>query len=239
MKINTLSQNNPAFGVRMSYKKATVGDAKNQAKKMPQKLIACQKIHLLIANNIQKNYNERPLSNLLNSIKHSITAGFSQYFKNALQESQKTIEQAFYETCDKLFDVQLTDKKKNRYQLNKLQRKYIITSCIEFNKPNTSHYSAKNIALIHLHVQNNLNIKCSLDTIKNHTYAVFRIPKIYNKFMNNANCPKKLKNFYEYIKKKNMTTTYNMVYNDFDIFKYSIEKYNEAFPYKALKFEEE
>lgn len=239
MKINTLSQNNPAFGVRMSYKKATVGDTKNQAKKMPQKLIACQKIHLLIANSIQKSYDERPLSNLLNSIKHSITAGFSQNLKNALQESQKTIEQAFYETCDKLFDVQLTDKKKNRYQLNKLQRKYIITSCIEFNKPNTSHYSAKNIDLIHLHVQNNLNIKCSLDTIKNHTYAVFRIPKIYNKFMNNANCPKKLKNFYEYIKKKNMTTTYNMVYNDFDIFKYSIEKYNEAFPYKALKFEEE
>lgn len=239
MKINTLSQNNPAFGVRIPIKKATVGDAKNQAKKMPQKLIACQKIHMLIANSIQKNYNERPLSNLLNSIKYNITAGFSQYFKNALQESQKTIEQAFYETCDKLFDVQLTDKKKNRYQLNKLQRKYIITSCIEFNKPNTSHYSAKNIDLIHLHVQNNLNIKCSLDTIKNHTYAVFRIPKIYNKFMNNANCPKKLKNFYEYIKKKNMTTTYNMVYNDFDIFKYSIEKYNEAFPYKALKFEEE
>ena len=239
MKINTLSQNNPAFGVRMSYKKATVGDVKNQAKKMPQKLIACQKIHLLIANNIQKSYNERPLSNLLNSIKHSITAGLSQHFKNALQESHKTIEQAFYETCDKLFDVQLTDKKKDRYQLTKLQRKYIITSCIEFNKPNTSHYSAKNIDLIHFHVQNNLNIKCSLDTIKNYTYAVFRIPKIYNKFMSNANCPKKLKNFHEYIKKQNMTTTYNIVYNDFDIFKYSIEKYNEAFPYKALKFEEE
>ena len=236
MKINTLSQNNPAFGVKMAFYRATVGDAKNQAKKMPQKLIACHKIHLLIANNIQKSYDERPLSNLLNSIKYSIVAGLSQHFKNALQESHKTIEQAFCETCDKLFDVQL---QKYRYRLTKLQRKYIITSCIEFNKPNTSHNSAKNIDLIHFHVQNNLNIKCSLDTIKNHTYAVFMIPKIYNKFMSNANCPKKLKNFHEYIKKQNMTTTYNIVYNDFDIFKYSIEKYNEAFPYKALKFEEE
>ncbi len=150
MKINTHSpNNNMSFGIRMSLQNATVGDLKKHA--MPEKLVACQKIHLLIAETINHSADKRKLSNIISSIKfRGRHKDILTDFVKVLNESRKSIEQAFYETCDSLFDVQIYKKNimspRSRFHITKNKRKEIISYCIDNNNNKQIKKNSKNIS---------------------------------------------------------------------------------------------
>ena len=114
MKINTLSQNNPAFGVRIPIKEATISELKQRQRLIANPQLdkpAGEKVLDTICDKIMNTTQEN--SYLIYFLQTAVSK--TKKIKELLEQSGKTLERAFWETCDKFFDVQLVanDKDKN------------------------------------------------------------------------------------------------------------------------------
>lgn len=256
MKINSHCQNNNiSFGVKMCLRNTKVLNLKKHIRENPpRKLVVCQKIHMLIADHIEKTRDELSLSSCFNMLKERlITKRQNLNFIDALIKSGKTFERAFYETCDKLFDVQLNKNKgeegqnvdnifnkKRRIRMNLADRKKVISYCIEHCTPDEkTPNGGKNSINVYNHLKNNEGINYSYHTIENYIYAIFKIPKYYKAFISETTGKKTFKKFHEYITKEDKPSIYKVVYNKFELFKYAKDLFNKKFPQKALIFDEE
>ena len=242
MKINTHSpNNNMSFGVRMPLQKATAGDLKKHAQKMPQKLVACQKIHMLIADKINNSADKRKLSNIISSIKFKVRhKDILSDFVKVLNESKKSIEQAIYETCDSLFDVQIYKNKimspRSKFQITKNKRKEIISYCIDNNNNKQCKKYSKYISE---NINKALNINVAYKTIADIIHSVYKIPSFYNRFLTETYAPKTLKNFQKFIIQTNTRNNFRATYRDLDILKHTIDTLNKNLYNNYMQFEEE
>lgn len=241
MKINTHSPNNNMFfGVRMSLKGTTVGGLKKHAEKMPKKLVACQKIHMLIADKINNSADKRKLSNIISSIKYDVKRIQNPSFIDALTKSQKTIKQVFFETCDSLFDVQIYKNKimspRSKFHITKNKRKEIISYCIENRDYKRG---KKNSKYISENINKALNINVAYKTIADIIYSVYKIPSFYNRFLTETYAPKTLENFQKYIMQINTRNNFRATYREIDILKHAIDTLNKQIYNNSIKFEEE
>ena len=114
MKINTLSPNNPAFGVRIPIKEATISKLRDQIPKNKNHQLAKPVDGSILGIIYDKIINTKRKDSSLISFFQDI-ASKNEKLRNFLEQSGKTLERAFWETCDKFFDVQLVanDKDKN------------------------------------------------------------------------------------------------------------------------------
>lgn len=253
MKINTLGQNNLSFGVRMRIRGTKVGDIKRHIQQNPQrKLVGCQKIHILIAQRIYKSSNIKALSALFRSIKLAIIKNRDPLYREALLQSKKNLKQVFFETCDRLFDVQLQDEQdsKNavltdisedirpRHYISPKERKMLIEYSI--NKSRGLEKGLSNYQNIVDNINKDLNTDISPRSITNILCPIYNIHPFYKKFtQKNTQIPKTLRNFHQYVMIYNENKVHKAIYNDFDIFKFTIETLNKKFPDNVLKFDEE
>lgn len=219
MKISTHSQNNNmSFGVRMPLRQVTVADVKKHSKKMHRKLIPCQHIHVLMAEHIEKSPYNLSLFKCFKKIKKCLTSNVDGIM--ALIKSGQTIEQVFYETCDSLFDVQLTTNDEKDDQtidnifeqqkngaFNLEDRKKIIASCVKYCVCDAMPGSVKTA---YDNIVDNKKINCRYSTVKNYKVAIFKIYRFYDEFISQApnqetsqrTDKKTLKKFQEYVAKK-------------------------------------
>ncbi|OLA94693.1 MAG: hypothetical protein BHW64_02615 [Candidatus Melainabacteria bacterium LEY3_CP_29_8] len=208
---------------------------------MPQKLVACEKIHLLIAETINHSADKRKLSNIISSIKFRISHKDTlSNFVKVLNESKKSIEQAIYETCDSLFDVQIYKTNimsvRNKFHITKDKRKEIISYCIDNNNNKQGKKNLKNISE---NINKALNINVSYKTIADIIYSVYNIPLFYNRFLMETCEPKTLENFQKFIIQTNTRNNFRATYRNIDILEYTIDKLNKKFYNNYMKFEEE
>ena len=223
MKINTLSQNNPAFGVRMSIKEATIPRLKQQLSENPH-LARRQKnvgIYKLIYDKIIKT-NQKNLSFI--SFFHSFcktTTIQTEKLNGLLEQNRKSLELAFWETCDKFFDVQLVanDEDKNidnisndgikeasyltrifyPLESNRKNKKPIIEYCIK------NYSKAKNNQTeLCKEIKIEFNPDMKVPSIRNNILSpILRLPKYYNNFKNATQKEEQtFTKFKEYLKEK-------------------------------------
>ena len=104
--LNTLSQNNPAFGVRIPINEVTISDLKPRQRLIANPQLdkpAGEKVLDTICDKIIKTKQEN--SCLISFLQTTVSK--TKKIKDLLEKSGKTLERAFWETCDKFFDVQL------------------------------------------------------------------------------------------------------------------------------------
>ena len=243
--LNTLSQNNPAFGVRIPIKEATISKLKDQIAEKPQ-LPAdgsiLGRIYYKIMNTKQEN------SSLI-SFFHAI-ASSNKKLKKLLEKSGKTLECAFWETCDKFFDVQLVanDKDKNVDNISDAKikedsylirifhpiknieekRKQIIEYCIKNYseaKDNRDEFCEK--------IKDELNLDMQANSIQISILGpILRLPEYYNDFKNAIQKEEPtFTEFKEYLKKKAFYDN-NKFYNsgNGELLEYTIETFKKYVP---------
>ena len=243
--LNTLSQNNPAFGVRIPIKEATISKLKDQIAEKPQ-LPAdgsiLGRIYYKIMNTKQEN------SSLI-SFFHAI-ASSNKKLKKLLEKSGKTLECAFWETCDKFFDVQLVandkdknidnitdDKIKEDDYLTRIfhpiknieeKRKQIIEYCIKNYseaKDNRDEFCEK--------IKDELNLDMQANSIQISILGpILRLPEYYNDFKNAIQKEEPtFTEFKEYLKKKAFYDN-NKFYNsgNGELLEYTIETFKKYVP---------
>ena len=247
MKINTLSQNNPAFGVRMSIKEATISKLRNQIAEKPQ-LPAdgsiLGRIYYKIMNTKQKD------SSLISFFQD--IASSNKKLKKLLEKSGKTLERAFWETCNKFFDVQLVvnDKDKNVDNISDAKIKedsYLIRifhpiKNIEEKRKQIIEYCIKNYS----EAKDNRNAFCeevkkelNLNNMQAKSIQIsilgpiIRLPGHYNEFKKNAIQGKEqtFTEFKEYLKNKAPNDN-NRLYNsgNGELLAYTIETFKKYVP---------
>ena len=244
--LNTLSQNNPAFGVRIPIKEATISKLRDQIAEKPQ-LPAdgsiLGRIYYKIMNTKQEN------SSLI-SFFHAI-ASSNKKLKKLLEKSGKTLECAFWETCDKFFDVQLVanDKDKNVDNISDAKIKedsYLIKifhpiKNIEENRKQIIEYCIKNYS----EAKDNRDAFCEevkkeLNLNNMHANSiqisilgpVLRLPEHYNEFKKNAIQGKEqtFTEFKEYLKEKATPNDHKNFYSNGKVLAYTIETFKKYVP---------
>ena len=251
MKINTLSQNNPAFGVRMSIKEVTISKLKQR-----QRLIANPQL--------DKPAGEKVLDTICDKIiktkqKKSCLISFfqdiarrSSEFIGLLEKSGKTLERAFWETCDKFFDVQLVanDKDIDNISDDKIKEdRYLIRifhpleNNIEINIENkkpTIEYCIKNYSEAKddrkkfcEKIKDELNPDMEVSSIRENILGpILRLPKKYNDFKGAIQKEKPtFTEFKEYLKNKAPSDN-NRLYNsgNGELLAYTIETFKKYVP---------
>ena len=253
MKLNMVNHGyNKAlsFGVRMPLCEATVHDVKTQGARMAQSLVVCEEVHMLMADKIKKTDDSYTILGLLGQMITDVGMGVSESLMKAVTKSGKSVKQAFCETCDKLFDVQLYDEKTNpdlvdgaRKRIRRAahfttsQKKAIIASYIEMSDKFIGMDCHK---AVQKHLKKDLNIGCSVHTIGNYSSSITAMLKHYKDFKSLPNNNKKtLTMFHNYVQDNDERSYTKPVFGNFEIFKFVIDKFNEKYPHSALKFEEE
>ena len=151
--LNTLSQNNPAFGVRIPINEINISGLKQRQRLIANPQLdkpAGEKVLDTICDKIIKTKQEN--SSLISFLQTAISQ--TKKIKYLLEQSGKTLERAFWETCNKFFDVQLVanDKDKNIDNISddKIKEDSYLTKIfhpiknIEENKKPTIEYCIKN-----------------------------------------------------------------------------------------------
>ncbi len=249
--LNTLSQNNPAFGVRMSIKEVTISKLKQR-----QRLIANPQL--------DKPAGEKVLDTICDKIiktkqKKSCLISFfqdiarrSSEFIGLLEKSGKTLERAFWETCDKFFDVQLVanDKDIDNISDDKIKEdRYLIRifhpleNNIEINIENkkpTIEYCIKNYSEAKddrkkfcEKIKDELNPDMEVSSIRENILGpILRLPKKYNDFKGAIQKEKPtFTEFKEYLKNKAPSDN-NRLYNsgNGELLAYTIETFKKYVP---------
>ena len=250
--LNTLSQNNPAFGVRIPINEVTISDlqlrqrliAKHHQLAKPVKGSILGIIYDYIMNTTQEN------SYLISFLQTTVSK--AKKLRNRLKKSKITLERAFWETCNKFFDVQLVandeDKNKNIISDAKIKedsylirifhpiknieekRKQIIEYCIK----NYSEAKAKNKRFAFCkEVKNELNPDMEAKSIQISILGpVLRLPEHYNEFKKNAIQGKEqtFTEFKEYLKEKATPNDNKNFYSNGKVLAYTIETFKKYVP---------
>ena len=259
MKINTLSPNNPAFGVRIPIKEATVSDLK-----LIQRLIANPQLDKPADGSIfriiyDKIMNTTQKNSFLIPLFQNITRCSSEFI-GLLEKSGKTLERAFWETCNKFFDVQLVandeDKNKNIISDAKIKEDSYLIRIFHPQENNREIKMENRKSIIEYCIKNYSEAKNKRDEFcekikdkldpdvkvlsirENILGPILRLPKYYNKFKKNAIQGKEqtFTEFKEYLEKKaprDNKIFYNSGNGEF--LAYTIETFKKYVP----KFKEE
>ena len=220
MKINTLSQNNPAFGVRIPIKEVTISKLRDQIPKNKNHQLAKPVDGSILGIIYDKIMNTKQENSSLISFFHQITRRSSEFI-SLLYQSRKTLERAFWETCDKFFDVQLVandeDKNINKISNAKIKEDSYLTRIfhpiknIEENRKQIIEYCIKNYSKAKKYkcklceeVKKELNPDMEVQSIRNNILSpILRLPEYYNDFKNATQKEEQtFTKFKEYLKEK-------------------------------------
>ena len=251
MKINKLSQNNPAFGVRIPIKEATISKLRDQIPKNKNHQLAKPVDGSILGIIYDKIINTKRKDSSLISFFQDI-ASKNEKLRNFLEQSGKTLERAFWETCDKFFDVQLVandkdknidnitdDKIKEDDYLTRIfhpiknieeKRKQIIEYCIKnYSK------AKKNRKKFCEEVKKKLNLDMEAKSIRDSILGpIIKLPGHYNAFKKNAIQGKEqtFTEFKEYLIKKATPSDNRNFYNsgNGELLTYTIETFKKYVP---------
>ena len=199
MKINTLSQNNPAFGVRIPINEINISGLKQRQRLIANPQLdkpAGEKVLDTICDKIMNT--KRKDSSLISFLQTAVSQ--TKKIKDLLEQSGKTLERAFWETCDKFFDVQLVANYKDKNVDNitdaKIKEDSYLTKIfhpiknIEENRKPTIEYCIKNYYKAKAkdkrdafceEVKDELNLDMKVSSIRISILGpIIRLPEYYN-----------------------------------------------------------
>ena len=249
--LNTLSQNNPAFGVRIPINEVNISGLKQRQRLIANPQLdkpAGEKVLDIICDKIM---NTKQKKSCLISFFQDIARRSSEFI-GLLEKSGKTLERAFWETCDKFFDVQLVanDKDIDNISDDKIKEdRYLIRifhpleNNIEINIENkkpTIEYCIKNYSEAKddrkkfcEKIKDELNPDMEVSSIRENILGpILRLPKKYNDFKGAIQKEKPtFTEFKEYLKNKAPSDN-NRLYNsgNGELLAYTIETFKKYVP---------
>lgn len=114
VKVATLQGNGynstQTFGVRKPFLGTTVGELSDNIANKASRISNAKPEEVLMSKVIEGFDRKRTLSSVLYELVITVGMGMDDLLRRAFSKTDRSIHQLFVETCDKIFDVQLTDK---------------------------------------------------------------------------------------------------------------------------------
>lgn len=114
MKVATLQgrsyNSTQTFGVRKPFLGTTVGELSDNIANKASRISNAKPEEVLMSKVIEGFDRKRTLSSVLYELVITVGMGMDDLLRRAFAKTDRSIHQLFVETCDKIFDVQLTDK---------------------------------------------------------------------------------------------------------------------------------